>query len=169
MWTLHHLYLQIKAYSLLLGPLRYLFFRLQTGLTMGFSSSLQGEAAHEALISRQDAELRLLDNMKRCLSLRVKCDREYAIALNTVVLQVCFFDKSEFTSSKLKILKLNPKWGCPKLDCHYFLFSSDRFPRKSLCLTQSCLDFSFFYSLVSRACYVCRTYLRAYVSESMLI
>ena len=55
---------------------------------MGFSSSLQGEAAHEALISRQDAELRLLDNMKRCLSLRVKCDREYAIALNTVVLQV---------------------------------------------------------------------------------
>ena len=56
---------------------------------MGFSSSLQGEAAHEALISRQDAELRLLDNMKRCLSLRVKCDREYAIALNTVVLQVC--------------------------------------------------------------------------------
>ena len=57
-------------------------------MTMGFSSSLQGEAAHEGLISRQDAELRLLDNMKRCLSLRVKCDREYAIALNTVVLQV---------------------------------------------------------------------------------
>ena len=55
---------------------------------MGFSSSLQGHEAHEALISRQDAELRLLDNMKRCLSLRVKCDREYAIALNTVVLQV---------------------------------------------------------------------------------
>lgn len=55
---------------------------------MGFSSSLQGEAAHEALISRQDAELRLVENMKRCLSLRVKCDREYAIALNTVVLQV---------------------------------------------------------------------------------
>ena len=47
----------------------------------------QGEAAHEALISRQDAELRLLENMKRCLTLRVKCDREYAIALNSVVLQ----------------------------------------------------------------------------------
>ena len=40
------------------------------------------------MISRQDAELRLVENMKRCLSLRVKCDREYAIALNTVVLQV---------------------------------------------------------------------------------
>ena len=45
------------------------------------------QAAHEALISRQDAELRLLENMKRCLTLRVKCDREYAIALNSVVLQ----------------------------------------------------------------------------------
>ena len=57
---------------------------------MGFSSSLQGESAHEALITRQDAELRLLDNMKRCVTLRVKCDREYAIALNSVVLQVNF-------------------------------------------------------------------------------
>ena len=55
---------------------------------MGFSSSLQGEAAHEALVSRQDAEIRLLENMKRCLNLRVKCDREYAIALNSVILQV---------------------------------------------------------------------------------
>lgn len=66
---------------------------------MGFSSSLQGEAAHEALISRQDAELRLLDNMKRCLSLRVKCDREYAIALNTVVLQAQKMDKVELAGS----------------------------------------------------------------------
>jgi hypothetical protein len=29
---------------------------------MGFSSSLQGETAHEALLARQDAELRLLGN-----------------------------------------------------------------------------------------------------------
>ena len=55
---------------------------------MGFSSSLQGETAHEALLARQDAELRLLENMKRCLALRIKCDREYAISLNTAILQV---------------------------------------------------------------------------------
>ena len=79
-----------------------------SGLTvrMGFSSSLQGDSAHEALITRQDAELRLLENMKRCalhclgrlwvnimfrcITLRVKCDREYSIALNSVVLQVRF-------------------------------------------------------------------------------
>ena len=74
---------------------------------MGFSSSLQGDSAHEALITRQDAELRLLENMKRCIvhclgqflinimfrciTLRVKCDREYSIALNSVVLQVEFY------------------------------------------------------------------------------
>ena len=34
-------------------------------IKMGFSSSLQGDSAHEALITRQDAELRLLENMKR--------------------------------------------------------------------------------------------------------
>jgi len=67
--------------------------------TMGFSSSLQGEAAHEALVARQDAELRLLENMKRCLSLRIKCDREYAIALNTVVLQAQKMDKVELAGS----------------------------------------------------------------------
>ena len=49
---------------------------------------IKGETAHEALLARQDAELRLLENMKRCLALRIKCDREYAISMNTVVLQV---------------------------------------------------------------------------------
>ena len=39
---------------------------------MGFSSSLQGDSAHEALITRQDAELRLLENMKRCQSYTCK-------------------------------------------------------------------------------------------------
>ena len=54
---------------------------------MGFSSSLQGPASHEALLARQDAEIRLLENMKRCLVLRIKADRDYAVALNSFVLQ----------------------------------------------------------------------------------
>jgi len=66
---------------------------------MGFSSSLQGEVAHEALLSRQDAEIRLVDNMKRCLALRIKCDREYAIALNSVVLQAQKMDNVEMAGS----------------------------------------------------------------------
>ena len=54
---------------------------------MGFSSSLQGPASHEALLARQDAEIRLLENMKRCLGLRIKADRDYAVALNSFALQ----------------------------------------------------------------------------------
>jgi tyrosine-protein kinase Fer len=59
---------------------------------MGFSSSLQGATSHDAILQRVDAELRLLENMKRCLGARVKADREYAIALNSFVLQSQKFD-----------------------------------------------------------------------------
>lgn len=54
---------------------------------MGFSTNLQGRTAHDALLSRQDAELRLLDTMKRCLLSRVKSDRDYACGLTTMVTQ----------------------------------------------------------------------------------
>ena len=59
---------------------------------MGFSSSLQGSPSHDAILQRVDGELRLLENMKRCLTARVKADREYAIALNSFVLQSQKFD-----------------------------------------------------------------------------
>ena len=49
---------------------------------MGFSSALQGDTSHSALLSRQDAELRLLDTMRRVLIARAKCDRDYGTALN---------------------------------------------------------------------------------------
>lgn len=53
---------------------------------MGFASELQGKTSHEALINLQDAELRLLENMRRCIQLRVKCDREYAVGLSSLSL-----------------------------------------------------------------------------------
>ncbi len=59
---------------------------------MGFSSSLQGSSSHDAILQRVDAELRLLENMKRCLMVRVKADREYAISLNAFVMQSQKFD-----------------------------------------------------------------------------
>ncbi|XP_023702182.2 tyrosine-protein kinase Fer isoform X2 [Cryptotermes secundus] len=62
---------------------------------MGFSSNLQGKAAHEALLCRQDAELRLLDTMRRCLANKVKCDREYAVAITSVALQGQKLDRAE--------------------------------------------------------------------------
>lgn len=62
---------------------------------MGFSTNLQGKLAHEALLSRQDAELRLLDSMKRCIISKVKCDKDYAAALTSVATQGLKFDRSE--------------------------------------------------------------------------
>ncbi|XP_018578247.2 tyrosine-protein kinase Fer, partial [Anoplophora glabripennis] len=68
---------------------------------MGFSANLQGKVAHEALLSRQDAELRLLDSMKRCIVSKVRSDRDYAVALSAVASQGMKVDKSDELSGSL--------------------------------------------------------------------
>ncbi|EDW66516.1 tyrosine-protein kinase Fer isoform X1 [Drosophila virilis] len=62
---------------------------------MGFSSALQGRAAHEALIVRQDAELRLMETMKRSIQMKAKCDKEYAIGLTAVAQQGLKIDRAD--------------------------------------------------------------------------
>ncbi|KAH8397703.1 hypothetical protein KR215_010093 [Drosophila sulfurigaster] len=62
---------------------------------MGFSSALQSRAAHEALIVRQDAELRLMETMKRSIQLKAKCDKEYAISLAAVAQQGLKIDRAD--------------------------------------------------------------------------
>ncbi|XP_030375994.1 tyrosine-protein kinase Fer isoform X2 [Scaptodrosophila lebanonensis] len=62
---------------------------------MGFSSALQGRAAHEALIVRQDAELRLMDTMKRSIQMKAKCDKEYALSLAAVAQQGLKIDRAD--------------------------------------------------------------------------
>ncbi|XP_058117734.1 tyrosine-protein kinase Fer-like isoform X2 [Anopheles ziemanni] len=62
---------------------------------MGFSSALQGRVAHDALLNRQEAELKLLETMKRCLVQKVKCDREYAVSLAAVTQQGLKIDRSD--------------------------------------------------------------------------
>ncbi|XP_059478852.1 tyrosine-protein kinase Fer isoform X2 [Neocloeon triangulifer] len=54
---------------------------------MGFSTALQGQGAHEVLLQRQDAELRLLDTMRRCLASKLKCDRDFAQGVAGVAAQ----------------------------------------------------------------------------------
>lgn len=61
---------------------------------MGFSSaSLEGKEAHEALLCRQESEIRLLELMRRCLTLKVKHDKDYAAALSSVASQGQKVDK----------------------------------------------------------------------------
>lgn len=62
---------------------------------MGFSTSLQGQAAHEALLARQDAEIKLLETMRRCLTMKVKCDREYASTVSSLSVQGKKIERSE--------------------------------------------------------------------------
>ncbi|KFB41323.1 AGAP003651-PA-like protein [Anopheles sinensis] len=62
---------------------------------MGFSSALQGRVAHDALLNRQEAELKLLETMKRCLVQKAKCDREYAVSLAAVTQQGLKIDRSD--------------------------------------------------------------------------
>ncbi|XP_067209784.1 tyrosine-protein kinase Fer isoform X2 [Linepithema humile] len=62
---------------------------------MGFSTSLQGQASHEALLARQDAEIKLLETMRRCLTTKVKSDREYASTISSLTAQGKKIERNE--------------------------------------------------------------------------
>ncbi|KAG8177863.1 hypothetical protein JTE90_027832 [Oedothorax gibbosus] len=62
---------------------------------MEFSTDLQDSFSHEALVGLQDAELKLLENMRKCVLLRAKCDRDYASALSMVNAQAQKLDQSK--------------------------------------------------------------------------
>ncbi|XP_048512678.1 tyrosine-protein kinase Fer isoform X4 [Athalia rosae] len=68
---------------------------------MGFSSSLQGQASHEALLGRQDAEIKLLDTMRRCLTNKVKSDRDYASTISSLTMQGRKVERSEDLAGSL--------------------------------------------------------------------
>ncbi|CAB0038186.1 unnamed protein product [Trichogramma brassicae] len=68
---------------------------------MGFSNSLQGQPAHEALLGRQDAEIKLLEIMRRCLTSKIKSDREYASSITSLTMQGRKIDKSDELAGSL--------------------------------------------------------------------
>ncbi|XP_071747461.1 LOW QUALITY PROTEIN: tyrosine-protein kinase Fer-like [Lepeophtheirus salmonis] len=72
---------------------------------MGFSSSLQG--ANDVILSRQDAEIRLVENIRRCMAIRIKADREYAIHLNAFLVQATPFIKGSDQGAFLGSLTYN--------------------------------------------------------------
>lgn len=55
--------------------------------TMGFSSELCSTQGHGAVQQMQEAELRLLEGMRKWMAQRVKSDREYAGLLHHMSLQ----------------------------------------------------------------------------------
>lgn len=71
------------------------FLVLYTISGMGFSTSLQGQSSHEALLARQDAEIKLLETMRRCLTIKVKSDREYASTICSLTMQGKKIERNE--------------------------------------------------------------------------
>lgn len=67
--------------------------------TMGFSA-LQGKGVHEALLARQDSEIRLIETMRRCLSQKAKCDRDYATAMVNVAQTGLKIDRGDDLTGK---------------------------------------------------------------------
>lgn len=56
---------------------------------------VQGQAWHESLLGRQDAEIKLLETMKRCLATKVKSDKEYASSISSLTQQGKKIERSE--------------------------------------------------------------------------
>ena len=55
---------------------------------MSFGSDLQDWQSHEALLGVQDYEISLLENVRKCIVNRAKCDREYVSALSSVIVSM---------------------------------------------------------------------------------
>ncbi|XP_063846963.1 LOW QUALITY PROTEIN: tyrosine-protein kinase Fer-like [Scylla paramamosain] len=87
--------------------LQYRLWNWWHGSAMGFSAALQGEMGHAAVLGRQDAELRLLDTMRRILVARAKCDREYSAALTQLARTA---DKMDSPDPLLDDSKLHKAW-----------------------------------------------------------
>ncbi|XP_074661272.1 tyrosine-protein kinase Fer-like [Tubulanus polymorphus] len=63
---------------------------------MGFGAALQGTESHDALVRIQDAEIRLLENIRRCVQLRIRSDQDYGHALQNVCHCAHKLENSEF-------------------------------------------------------------------------
>ena len=62
---------------------------------MGFGADLQGRVSREALLKVQDAEIKLLEMMKRFVLARVEADKQYAASLTKMVVQATKGDNSD--------------------------------------------------------------------------
>ena len=79
---------------------------------MAFGTELQGRASHEALLAVQDFEIRLVDNIRKCVLQRIKSDRDYATSLSTMVSMAQKSDGSEFDTPVFQA-------SCLRVVCKY--------------------------------------------------
>ena len=70
---------------------------------MGFGTELQSRSSHEALLHLQETEIKLLENVKKSVSMRIQADRDYAVALKKMVSQAHKFDAGDFVTPFLQV------------------------------------------------------------------
>ena len=58
---------------------------------MGFGTELQSRSSHEALLHLQETEIKLLENVKKSVSMRIQADRdcEYFHDLEIKIINFC--------------------------------------------------------------------------------
>ncbi|KAL6437643.1 hypothetical protein ACFW04_004210 [Cataglyphis niger] len=94
---------------------------------MGFSTSLQGQASHEALLARQDAEIKLLETMRRCLTMKVKSDREYASTVSSLIVQGKKIERSEDLAGSLIVQVIIHLCVCNLMSVAGYLVSIEKY------------------------------------------
>lgn len=77
---------------------------------MGFGRDLRN--SHEGLMKLQDWELKLLETVKRFMTLRVKSDKEYASLLLNISQQVDKHDNSSQIHYVSCVSKVKALWSC---------------------------------------------------------
>lgn len=73
---------------------------------MPFGTQLQRPGSHEALLRLHDAEIRLLENIRKCVQHRIKSDKEYAMSLMGMITQAQKLENSEFSSPLFQVISL---------------------------------------------------------------
>ena len=78
---------------------------------MGFGTDLQGRESHDALLQIQDTEIRLLENMKLCLTKRIEGDKKYIQSLTSFVQTAQKIETTEYHEycSLFKVLFFSTK------------------------------------------------------------
>lgn len=109
---------------------------------MGFGRDLRN--SHEGLMKLQDWELKLLETVKRFMTLRVKSDKEYASLLLNISQQVDKHDNSSqihYVSTVSKVMAHSCIMGW-QVELMFYVFYMFRTIHSATCSLCFCLAFS---------------------------
>ena len=81
---------------------------------------MQDLSSHNGLLRCFDDETKLLENIKKFLNQRIKCDRDYYAALSPIITAALKIEQPSFSSQIYQVSLLSPDLML-SLSCHIFL------------------------------------------------